>query len=141
MKHFKGETIRWKDKKRICGIPCTFTHYIIDDDRLYIKTGFFKTEINEILLYRILDIKSSQNLGQKIVKTGNITLFCADQSDRTIMLKNVKNPVGTHRLISDIVEQERQERGIAGREISGAASFDMDNVDESCVHDTGHVHD
>ncbi len=141
MKDFDKETIRWKDKKRILGIPCTFTHYFIDQDRLYIKTGFFKTEINEILLYRILDIKSSQTFGQKIFRTGTVTLFCADQSDRTIELKNIKRPTKTHRLISDIVEQERIERGIAGREISGAASFDMDNMDEACIHDMGHIQD
>lgn len=124
--------IRWKDRKRFLGIPCTFTKYHIDEDRLYIQTGFFKTEMNEILLYRILDVKSSQTFGQKLCGVGTVTLFSADQSNRTLELKNIKNPTKTHKLISGIVEEERINRGIAGREIAGAASFDMDHMDGEC---------
>lgn len=130
-----SEVIRWKDRKRVLGIPMTFTQYTIDSDRLYIKTGFFKTEMNEILLYRILDVKSSQTFGQKLCGVGTVTLFSADQSNRTLELKNIKNPTKTHKLISGIVEEERINRGIAGREIAGAASFDMDHIDGNC--DTG----
>ena len=35
--------ILWKDRKRIMGMPITFTKYTVDDDRLYIQEGFFKT--------------------------------------------------------------------------------------------------
>jgi hypothetical protein len=57
-----SNSIKWKDRKRFFGIPCTFTKYSIENDRLYVKTGLLKTEMNEILLYRILDIKSTQKL-------------------------------------------------------------------------------
>lgn len=127
-----NNNIRWKDRKRLLGIPCTFTQYYIDADRLYIRTGFFKTEMNEVLLYRILDVKSSQTFGQKLCGVGTVTLFSADQSNRTLELKNIKAPTKTHKLISDIVEGERRDRGIAGREIAGAASFDMDHMDGEC---------
>ena len=70
-----NEVIRWKDRKRVLGIPMTFTQYTIDNDRLYVRTGFFKSEMNEILLYRILDVKSSQTFGQKLCGVGTITLF------------------------------------------------------------------
>lgn len=127
---------KWKDRKRFLGIPCTFTKYTIENDRLYINTGLLKTEMNEVLLYRILDIKSSQKLFQKIFRVGNITLYCADQNNRTLELKNIKHPVQTHRLISSLVEDERRERNVIGREIAGAASFDMDHMDGYC--NTGH---
>ena len=29
--------ILWKDRKRIMGMPITFTKYTVDDDRLYIQ--------------------------------------------------------------------------------------------------------
>ena len=74
--------ILWKDRKRILGMPITFTKYTVDDDRLYIQEGFFKTEVNEILLYRILDVKSTRTLGQKIFGVGTVTLYCADQRYR-----------------------------------------------------------
>ena len=130
--HMKENEIKWSDKKRVLGIPCTFTKYYIDKDRLYVKTGFFKTEINEILLYRILDVKSSQNFGQKICGVGTITLYSADQSDRTLQLQNVKNPTKIHKYISNLVEKERKERGIIGREMAGSASFNMNHADGDC---------
>ena len=126
------DTIKWKDRKRFLGIPCTFTKYTIEDDRLYKKTGLLKTEMNEVLLYRILDIKSSQRFFQKIFGMGDVTLYSADQSNRTLELKNIKHPEKIHRLISSLVEEERTNRKIVGREIAGAASFDMDHTDGEC---------
>lgn len=123
----------WKDRKHtFLGLPWSFTKYSIDDERLYVETGFFKSEINEILLYRILDIKSSQTLGQKMVNVGTIVLYSADQSSRTLELKNVKNPKDVHHFISEIVEKERVQHGIAGRELAGTAGYDMDHMDGHC---------
>lgn len=122
--------ITWKDRKRILGIPCSFTRYSIEDDRLYIKTGLLKTEMNEILLYRILDVKSSQTLFQKLFGVGTVTLYSADQSNRTLELKNIKKPTEIHRFISSLVEDKRDEKNVTGREIAGAASFNADYSNE-----------
>lgn len=131
--------ILWKDRKRILGMPISFTKYTIDDDRLYLQVGFFKTEVNEILLYRILDVKSSRTLGQKIFGVGTVTLYCADQSNRTLELKNVKNSLQVHKFISEIVERERREKNILGREMVGTAGVDITDVGGDC--DCDHDHD
>lgn len=114
--------ILWADRKRVMGLPISFTRYSIDDERLYVKKGFFHTELDEILLYRILDIKSSQSLGQKLLGVGTLTLYSADQTDRSLQLKNIKNPEKLHRYLSSVIEKNRQSKGIAGREIVGMAS-------------------
>lgn len=111
----------WKDRKRILGLPVSFTKYEITGDRLIKHKGFFRTETDEILLYRILDIKLVRTLGQKLFGVGTITLYSADQTHRTIELKNIRKPQELRRFISKIVEQERTTRGVAGREIYGAA--------------------
>lgn len=135
----KNENIIWQDRKRtIFGLPWTFTKYTIDSDRLYVKKGFFKTEIDEILIYRILDLKLTRTLGQKLNGVGTILLYSADQSNRTLELKNIRKAAQTQRLISDLIESERAERGLIGRELSGTAGLDMDHMDGSC--DT-HGHD
>lgn len=111
----------WKDKLRHLGLPISFTIYSIDEERLYVQSGLLKTEINELLLYRILDIKSSRTLIQKLFGVGTITLFCADQSSNTLELRNIKNCTETHKLISELVESIREQKGMTGREIFGAA--------------------
>lgn len=134
----------WHDRKRILGLPLTLTRYWIDHDHFYVKTGFLNREIDEVLLYRILDIKSSRNFGQILCGVGTITLYSADQSNRTIKVENIRKPTKVHRYLSEVVERERIEHGIAGREMYGSASIDMDHVDGNCdtgEHDLKHSQD
>ena len=129
-----GPEILWKDRKRHLGMPLSFTKYSIENDRLYVEKGFFKSETNEILLYRILDIKTTRSFGQKIFGVGTITLYSADANNKVIELKNIKKPKETHHLISDIVEKERIERKIVGKEIYGSAEFSDGDCDCDCEH-------
>lgn len=123
----------WKDRKRYLGLPLSFTKFYIENGRLYIERGLFNTEIDEIILYRILDIKTTRSFGQKMSGVGTITLYSADSANKTIELKNIKNPKDVHRLISDIVEEQRKEKNIIGREIYGSAES---NIDCDCDHNS-----
>lgn len=113
----------WEDRKRRLGLPISFTKYCIENERLYVNTGLLFSVTNEVLLYRILDIKSSKTLGQRLFGVGTVSLYCADQSTQIIRLENIKNSDAVHRLISDLVEQIRVEKGIAGSETYGAAGL------------------
>ena len=124
--------IKWKDRKRHMGMPLSFTKYYVDDDRLYIEKGFFKTTTDEILLYRILDIKTIRTFWQKIFGVGTINLYSADQNNRTLELKNIKKPKQVHKFLSNLVEHERVARNIVGREIVGTGIMDMDHIDGDC---------
>lgn len=114
--------ILWSDRKRILGLPISFTRYSIDNERLYVKKGFFSTELDEILLYRILDIKSVRSLWQKLFGVGTLILYNADQTNPELKLKNIRKSEKLHRYMSDLIERNRVEKGIAGREIVGMAS-------------------
>ena len=127
--------ILWADRKRILGMPITFTKYSMDDERLYIKTGVLSMELDEILLYRVLDVKSRQSLWQRIFGVGTLTLFSVDQSNRQIELKNIKNPRKLHRYLSNVIEANRQSKGIAGREIIGTAGAVGMPPPDGCPHD------
>ncbi len=134
--------ILWSDRKRILGMPISFTKYSIDNERLYIKKGFLSTENDEILLYRILDIKTTQTLGQKLFGVGTIVLYSADQTDMNLELKNVKKAAKLHRYLSDLIESNRRSKGIAGREIVGMASMGgAMNDDGEMPPPPLHVHD
>lgn len=111
----------WSDRKRVLGMPISFTRYSVEEDRLLTKSGLFTTEVNEILLYRILDIKLVKTLGQKLFGVGTITLFTADSNQPTYELKNIKHPDKVRRFLSRIVEQRREEKRVQGREMYGVA--------------------
>ncbi|MGE5329751.1 MAG: PH domain-containing protein [Deltaproteobacteria bacterium] len=111
----------WHDRKRILGMPITFTKYAIRENKLVITKGLFTTVENEILLYRILDFKLIRTLLDKICGVGTIVLYTADSSDRTFNIEKIKNASSVKEMLGKIVEEERAKAGIKGREIYGVA--------------------
>lgn len=123
------DEILWKDRKRYFGLPISFTVYSFDCNRLYIKKGLIHTTVDELLLYRVLDIKLARRLSQKIFRVGSIILDTADKSHNQITLKNVKDSERVRKAISAIVEKERDEKRVLGKEMFGAAGEMGDNID------------
>ena len=115
----------WRDRKRILGMPISFTRYEVDESRLTLRKGLLRTETDEVLLYRVLDIKMVRTLGQKLLGVGTLLLYCADQSTRTLELINIKKPEAVRKFLSRIVESERNAKGVTGREIYGMTSISV----------------
>jgi uncharacterized membrane protein YdbT with pleckstrin-like domain len=124
-----NEELLWRDRKRYLGLPISFTVYSFDCNRFYLKKGFFHTTEDEMLLYRILDVKLSRTLWQKIFGVGSIMLVTADKSDNNIEIRNIKKPDRTRKALSAIVEKERDEKRILGKEMFGTANIGLDNID------------
>ena len=85
------EQILWKDRKRHLGLPLSFTRYEITPTRFIIRTGFFSTDTEEVLLYRVLDMKLKRNLWQKLFRVGTLEFHTMDQTARIAFFKNIKN--------------------------------------------------
>jgi len=131
MKNQNEETFVWKDKKRILGMPISFTRYFIKKNRLYVSMGLFSIEENELLLYRVLDIKLKRSFIDRIFGVGTVTLYTVDETNREMVLKNIKNPHKVRDLISHMVEAERERLKIRGKEIIGVSDVDKDGIFES----------
>ena len=124
------EEILWKDRLRHLGLPISFTVYSLDNNRLYVKRGFLNSVVDELLLYRVLDVKLSRSIGQKIFGVGTIVLNTADQTNPTLIIKNIKHSDRTRKLLSNIVERERNEKRIMGKEMFGASGMGiMDEIE------------
>jgi len=113
----EGSENIWTDKKRILGMPISFTRYTIavkenDWIKLFVKTGILSTTIDEINLFRVRDITITQSLGQKIFGVGSIILRSTDWSDGEFIIKNIKNPYKVRNLISQQVETARDNEGV-----------------------------
>lgn len=115
-KHYgENSKILWKDKKRIWGMPITFTRYTLAENedwtKLFVNIGFLSTREEEVNLYRIYDISVSRTLGDKIFGVGTITLFSKDESTPTVTLWHIKNPYEIRNMLAKIVEEEKAKRG------------------------------
>ena len=120
--------ILWQDRKRFwCKLP-TFTLYSLDEDKLYIDSGFFTTKSDEVRLYRILDISLTRTLIQKILGLGTISIVSSDKTMKNFELKNIKNSKETKEMLSDLVERARNSKKVSVREF---AAEDDDMEDEN----------
>lgn len=119
----------WKDRKHFMWFPISFTKYEIKNERLYQETGLFNTHYDELLLYRITDLCLKRSLAQKIFGTGTIVLSTKADSDKEVLLKNVKNPKEVKDLISHLVEEARNRKKVVGKEFFDDSSDDLDDFD------------
>ncbi len=118
---------RWSDRKRIIfGLPWTFTKYAATDDKLIVRTGFLNIKEEEIRLYRIMDFTLKRTLFQRMWGTGTIHVESADRSTPQLDIENIKNPDAVKNMLSDMVEEERVKKRVAGREYMSDNDEDME---------------
>ena len=113
----------WHDRKRILGMPISFTRYALSEDRLFLKRGFLNVRHDEILLYRVRDMRVSVSLWQRIFGVGSVTVASTDKSIPERTLKNIRQPNEVKELIHEHVEKMKIER----RMRIGEMSMDVDD--------------
>lgn len=117
-KSFSGDQrVVWFDRKRVFGMPLSFTRYILVEKpdvyfRLFKSVGLLTTTVNELDLYRILDISVHRTLADKLFGVGTIRIFCRDASGDEVYLVKVKNPYRVREILVENVTNERKKKGI-----------------------------
>ena len=122
----------WQDRKRIIfGLPWTFTKYRLTREKLYIETGFLNKREEEVRLYRIMDLSLRRPLGQRIFGLGTIHCCTADKTTPEFDILRIKNASDVKEMLSDMVEQQRDEKRISAREFMMDDDFmDGDDMDD-----------
>ncbi|MDD4850779.1 MAG: PH domain-containing protein [Gemmiger sp.] len=118
--------VLWKDRKHYLWFPFSFTKYSIEDDRLIVHTGLLNTQVEETLLYRIVDLTCKQSLLGKLFGTGDIVLKTKADTNPEVVLKNIRAPLEVRSQISSAVENSRQQRNVVGKEFYGEDHEHMD---------------
>ena len=122
----------WRDRKRtFCGLPWSFTKYSMDEERLFIDRGFFKTTSDEVRLYRIMDVSLTRTLRQKIWGIGDIQVHSSDKTLHDFTIKSIKKPMEVKELLSQNVEKQRDLKRVVNREMmTDPDDFSFDNGDD-----------
>ncbi len=110
----------WKDRKRILGMPITFTRYRLSEDRLFCEKGFFNIKQEEVLLYRVRDLQLNLSLWQRLFGVGTVCVISSDQSAPHMDLINVKQPREVKELIHRSVEESKDKRRMRTMEVMGS---------------------
>jgi len=110
------------------GLPFTFTKYIVKEDVLTIREGFFKTVENDCYMYKIQDVEHSATLLEKMIGVGTVTCFTGDTTHPTLVLKHIKHS----RDVKEFILTESEEARIRRRTVNmlDIGSGDMGDVDD-----------
>lgn len=109
----------WKDRKRFWGMPLSFTRYRLSEDRLFCETGLLNMRSDEVLLYRVRDLRLTISLGQRIFGVGTVCVVSSDKSIPHLDLKNIKDPRAVKELIHKNVEAAKDRRRMRATELLG----------------------
>ena len=109
----------WKDRKRILGMPITFTRYRLSTDRLFCEKGFLNLKQEEVLLYRVRDLELKMTLGQRLFGVGSVCVHSSDKTTEHLDLINVKHPREVKELIHESVEAAKDQRRMRTMEVMG----------------------
>lgn len=120
----------WKDRKRtFLGLPLSFTVYSLNEERLFIKSGFLNIKEDEVRLYRITDLSLTRTLLQRMFGVGTISCCSADKTLGNFVIKSVKNPRDVKEKLSELVEKQRDKKRVTSREFLDDSNDDDEELD------------
>jgi hypothetical protein len=90
--------------------------YTITNERIKIVKGLFGKDIENFELIRVQDIDISQNLSERMLGIGDITISGADPSTPTIILRNIHNPSEVYESLRRAWLAARKKYGLIFRE-------------------------
>lgn len=119
----------WTDKKRILGMPISFTRYILTEKKLITRKGFLSITEDEVELYRVIDKSLKLPLGQRIFSCGTVIINCRDTDTPVKEVKAVKNPREFMQKLESFVDAQRDKYYTRGRDMIAA------DLHVNCDHD------
>lgn len=114
----------WKDTKRHLGMPISFTSYLMDEGRLFRRSGVLVRREEQVLLYQIRDLDVSVSLWQRIFGVGSVRVIGTDSTTPELILENIKKPYDVRDLIYKYSEEDKAKRRVSRME------FMNDNFEE-----------
>lgn len=122
--------IRMVERKRwlFFGLPFTFTTYTLTNKKLTINSGFIRTVEDDILLYRVSDLRLTRNLLQRIFNLGTIVVVSSDKSVPQLELHNIRNFRKFKDLLEKCIEHDKLRVRFRSAELLGGDS-DMTDTD------------
>jgi uncharacterized membrane protein YdbT with pleckstrin-like domain len=117
------------------------THYVVTTHRLLLREGVLARRGRDIVLSRIADVSYRQTLGQRLVRSGTLTIETLGEGGTTV-LERVPDSDGVQQLLVALVEEDADRRaahhpGAVGRaDRWGPAGWDDDQ--DPAGWSTGH---
>lgn len=121
----------YKERKRslFFGLPLSFTKYIVEEEKVNIHKGFFRTVEDDTLMYRIQDVKLVTSLLERIFGLGTVVCYSSDVTDPKLELVHIKHAKDIKEYILKTSETERRKVRTLHTMGLDASEVSLDDVD------------
>lgn len=102
------------------------THYVVTTHRVLVRAGVLTRRGRDVALSRIADVSSHQTLGQRLVRSGTLTLESTGDSGPTV-LEAIPDIDGVQQLLVQLMAEDDERRGTHP---AGAADWDDGGWDD-----------
>lgn len=82
----------FQERKRslLFGLPLSFTTYRIEEEKVNIRKGLFRTIEDDTLMYRIQDVKLVISFWERIFRLGTVVCYSSDVTDPKLELRHIR---------------------------------------------------
>lgn len=98
------------------------THYVVTTHRLLFREGILARRGRDLGLSRITDVSYTQTLGERLLRSGTLTIESAGDSGATV-LRQIPDSDGVQQLVNHMIEEDADRRA---RESAGYLSEGYD---------------
>jgi hypothetical protein len=106
------EVVIWEDRPFMSLVE----KYILTNERIKIVHGLLSRQVENFELVRVQDIDFKQNVGERVLGIGDISIRGHDPSTPVITLRNVQNPEEVYEKMRRAWMEARKRHGLQFRE-------------------------
>jgi Predicted membrane protein len=120
-----------KMRTKFLALPICFTTYMINDDKINIKSGFLTTTEDDAFMYKIQDVRLNRSLLERIFGLGTIICYTGDTTHPELKLVHIRHASEIKDfLMSASEEARRRRRTVHSMEIDEANNSysDLENM-------------
>ncbi len=92
------------------GLPFTFTKYTVNEEKLIINRGLFRTVEDTCFLYKIIDAALERSLLERLCGLGTVVCHTGDKTHPKLKLIHIKHSKVLYEYIVDQSEEMRRKR-------------------------------
>lgn len=99
-----------KKRTKLFGLPWTFTNYMMDEEKVTIRSGFLNTIEDDTFLYKIQDVRLMRSLAERLAGTGTVICYTGDTTHPELKLEHIKHSAEIKAFLVKASEEARIKR-------------------------------
>lgn len=105
------------------------THFVFTNERVLLREGVLNRQQRDIPLTRVNDVSSNQNLLDRLLGCGSLTVESAGERGQSV-LRNIPKVVRVQKVVYELVEADHERRTLDDQDLRSALKEAARDVNE-----------